>query len=66
MFKKGAFSAILREKMSKDADVQPWRFVLTIKPTEDGTIKYKARFVMGGKRGKQEHLAVHESSPLQP
>jgi len=39
---------------------------LAIKSTEDGEIKYKARFVIGGHRDKQKHLMVHNSATLQP
>jgi len=66
LFEKGTFKVILREEVPNDGNVLPGRFVLAIKSTEDGEVKYKARFVMGGHRDKQKHLMVHNSATLQP
>jgi len=66
LFERNTFKVILREEVPTDANVLPGRFVLAIKSTEDGEVKYKARFVIGGHRDKQKHLMVHNSATLQP
>lgn len=65
LFERGTFKVILREEVPMDGNVLPGRFVLSIKTTEDGEVKYKARFVIGGHRDKQKHLMVHKSATLQ-
>ena len=65
LLNRGTFKIIMREDIPHNANVLPGRFVLAIKSTEDGEIKYKARFVMGGHRDKFKHLMVHNSSTLQ-
>ena len=50
LLERGTFSIILREEVPKDANVLPGRFVLAIKSAEDGQVKFKARYVIGGHR----------------
>lgn len=65
LFKRGTFKVIAVEDIPPDANVLPGRFVLAIK-TNDGVVKYKARFVIGGHRDSMKHLIVHISQNIQP
>lgn len=60
------FKTILKEDIPEDANVLPGRFVLSIKSAQDGSQRYKARFVIGGNRDKLKRLMVHSSQTLQP
>ena len=40
---KDTFKVILKQEVSKDGNVLPGKFVLTIKSKENGSIKHKAR-----------------------
>jgi len=64
LINRGTFKIILREDIPKDANVLPGRFVLAIKSTEDGEVKYKARYVLGGHRDKLKRMMVHSSQTL--
>lgn len=44
----GTFKVILREEIPPDGNVLPGRVVPALKSTEDGNIKYKATYVIGG------------------
>eukprot|EP00171_Calliarthron_tuberculosum_P023641 IDg23641t1 len=66
LLSRGTFKVILREEVPPDANVLPGRFVLAIKSTEDGNIKFKARYVIGGHRDRFKHMMVHTASTLQP
>ena len=63
---RGTFSVILREEVPPDGNVLPGRFVLAIKSTEDGQVKFKARYVIGGHRDRMKALRVHSAATLQP
>ena len=63
---RGTFKVILQEELPPDGHILPGRFVLAIKSTDDGKIKYKARYVIGGHRDKYKDLMVHSTSTLQP
>ena len=63
---RGAFRIMLKEDLPKDANVLPGRFVLAIKSTDDGQVKFKARYVIGGHRDKLKQMMVHSTSTLQP
>ena len=63
---RGTFKVILKKDLPRDANVLPGRFVLTIKSTEDGQVKHKARYVIGGHRGKLKKFMVHDTATLQP
>ena len=56
---------IRREEIPKDANILLGGFVLAIKSTEDGQIKYKARFFMGGHRDKHKYLMAYNAATLQ-
>ena len=62
----GTFKIILREDIPPDGNVLPGRFVLAVKSTEDGEVKFKARYVIGGQRDKLKGFMVHTSQTLQP
>ena len=66
LLERGTFKVILREDIPRDGNVLSGRFVLTIKSTEYGKIKHKARYVIGGHRDKFKDLMVHSTSTLQP
>ena len=66
LLNRGTFKVILREEIPKDVNVLPGRFVLALKSTEDGEIKHKARYVIGGHRDRLKHMMVHSTSTLQP
>ncbi len=66
LLERGTFSIILREEVPPDGNVLPGRFVLAIKSTENGEIKFKARFVIGGHRDRMKDLMVHSAATLQP
>ena len=66
LIKRGTFKIILKEDVPTNANILPGRFVLSLKSTIDGTIKHKARFVIGGHRDKLKNLMVHSSQTLQP
>lgn len=63
---RGTFKIILREEVPADANILPGRFVLTMKSTEKGEVKYKPRFVIGGHRDKLKQMMVHHTATLQP
>ena len=56
----------LREEIPEDANILPRRFVLAIKSTEDGEVKFKARYIIGCHREKFKVYIVHSSQTLQP
>jgi len=66
LLERGTFKVILREEIPKDANVLPGRFVMSIKSSEDGEVKWKARYVIGGYRDRLKHLMVHTTQTLQP
>lgn len=57
---------ILKEEILPDGNVLPGRFVLVIKSTVDGRVKYKARYFIGGHKGKMKDLLFHSSTTLKP
>lgn len=56
---------ILLEELADGANALTVLFVLAIKPTTDGQIKYKARYVVRGHRGILKHYMVHGAQTLQ-
>ena len=66
LLERGTFKVILREEVPPNANVLPGRFVLSIKSTEDGQERFKARYVIGGHRDRQKAFMVHTSQTLQP
>ena len=66
LLKRGTFKVVLKEDVPPDGNVLPGRFVLALKSTEDGEIKHKARYVIGGHRDKHKDFMVHSTTTLQP
>lgn len=66
LLNRGTFKVILLEEIPSDGNVLPGRFVLSIKSTENGEIKYKARYVIGAHRDRLKHMMVHSSTTPQP
>lgn len=66
LLQRGTFKIILREEIPPDGNVMPGRFFLAIKSTEDGEVKFKERYVIGGHREKQKNVMVHTSRTMQP
>ena len=64
LLERKTFKVILKEELPTNGNILPGRFVLAIKSTEDGKIKHKARYVIGGHRGKFKDLMVHSTSTL--
>ena len=63
---RGAFKVVLQEDIPADANCLPGRFVLALKSKEDGSVRFKARFVIGGHREKFKNFLVHHSITVQP
>ena len=63
---RGTFKVIIREDIPPYCNVLPGRFVLAVKSTEDGRVRFKARYVIGGYRDKLKGFKVHNSQTLQP
>lgn len=66
LLERGTFKLILKEEVPPDGNVLPGRFVLSMKSSIDGKIKYKTRYVIGGHRDKMKDWMVHSSTTLQP
>lgn len=66
LIKRGTFKVILKKEVPPDANILPGRFVLALKSTVVGTVKHKARFLIGGHRDKLKFYMVHSSQTLQP
>ena len=66
LLERGTFKVILKEELPPDGNIFPGRFVLAIKSTDDGKVKYKATYVIGGHRDKYKDFMVHSTSTLQP
>lgn len=66
LLEKRTSNSILRKGTSSDASVLLGRFALTLKTSEYGKTKYRARHVIGGRRGKFKQMMGHSTSTLQP
>ena len=63
---RGTFAIIPKKDVPLGANVLPGRFVLTIKSSDDGQVKHKARYVIGGHRDRFKDFMVHSATTLQP
>ena len=61
---RGAFRVIDKNGLPPNANILPARFVLAIKTSADGRIRYKARYVIGGHRDKLKQYIVHDSQTV--
>ena len=66
LLERGTFRVLLKEEIPQDGNVLPGRFVLAIKSTIDGKVKYKARYVIGGHKDRMKGWMVHSSTTIQP
>lgn len=62
----GAFRVVLREEFPADANCMPGRIALAERSTEDGSTKFKARFVICGHPDRLKHYMLHSSITVQP
>ncbi len=65
LLSRGTFRVILTEEIPRCANVLRGLFVLAIKSSESGQVKFKARYVISGHRDKLKHYMVHSSKTLQ-
>ena len=61
LIKKGAFKIIMKKEMPSDSNSLPGRFALAIKSAADGKVKRKARYAIGGHRGKLKEFMAHST-----
>lgn len=66
VFRSGTCKIMLKEEVPADGNVLSGRFVLSINSSEDGIIKYKARYVIGEHRDKFKDMMVYSNSALEP
>ena len=66
LLERRRFKVMLREDVPPGGNILPGTIVLAIKSTEDGKVKYKVRYVIGGHRDWLRHMMVHTASTLQP
>lgn len=66
LLRRGTLRTFLKEKVPADANIFPGHFVLAIKYKLEGQIKYRDRFVVGGRRDKLKDLIVYSSQMLHP
>lgn len=52
LIEKGTSCIVLEEEAGTKPNTIPSHFVLALKHSETGDVKYKARFVLGGQRDK--------------
>lgn len=60
------FKLIIREEAPNDSNILRGRFFLAVKSTEDGQIKFRARYVIVGHRDKLKNLMVRSAITFQP
>ena len=64
LIEKGTFRLVMQEEMDPNSNIVPSRFVLALKHSETGEVKFKARFVLGGHRDKAKSSIVHNTVNL--
>lgn len=64
LIERGTFRVVMEEEAGPNPNIIPSRYVLSIKHGEDDSVRYKARFVVGGHRDKGRHSVVHNSVTL--
>lgn len=63
---RGMFNLILHEDVPDDENVLPVSFILSIISSEDGEMKFKARYVIGGHLSQMKNIMVHSATALHP
>ncbi len=66
LLKRKTFKVILQEKVPPNATIFPWRFVLAVKSTKDGKVKFKSGYAIDGHRDRMKDVMVHDAATLQP
>ena len=64
LMERGTFRVVLEEELGQNPNIISSRFVLSIKHSDTGEVKYKARFVLGGHRDKEKNLIVHNTANI--
>lgn len=64
LIERGTFKIVLEEKMGPCPNIMPSRFVCAIKHSDDGSVRFKARFVVRGHLDKEKYFVVHNSVTL--
>ena len=59
LLRRGTFKVILKGELPDGANALTARFVLAIKSSTDGKVKYKARYVIGAHRDILKYFMVH-------
>lgn len=62
---RGTFKAVLEKNLPSDANIMPARFVFALKSTDDGEVKFKARYIICENRDKYKDMMVHTSPTIQ-
>ena len=65
LLEKGTFRVISKADVPPHGNVLSGRFVLAIKSTEDGAVKFKTRYVIAGHRDRYKEMMVHSTQTLQ-
>ena len=64
LLRRGTFKIILREEIPDGANVLIARYVLAMESKTDGSIKFKARYVVGGHKDVLKHYLIHGAHTL--
>eukprot|EP00171_Calliarthron_tuberculosum_P005221 IDg5221t1 len=64
LIERKTFKIVLKEEAGDNPNIVPARFILAVKHDHDGSTLFKARFVMGGHRDREKHLAVHKTTNM--
>ena len=56
----------IKEDIPPDGNILPRQFVLKIVSTDDGEVKHKERYVIGGHWDKMKNFVLHSTQTLQP
>ena len=65
LLSRGTFKVILKEELPDGANALTACFVLAIKSSADGQVKYKARYVIGSHRDLLKQYMLHGAETLQ-
>ena len=61
LVERGTFKLVLVEEPGDKPNIVRYRYVMSIKHSEGGEVKYKARYVLGGHRDRDKHKIVHNT-----
>ena len=63
--RRGTFKVILKKEILEDANILTARYVLAIKSTIDGKVKFKARYIVSGHWDMLKHYLMHNAHTFQ-